>query len=332
MTRPLDDLLAAYGLPADPPAPLGHPSFSVVVRTQGRRPGSLNEALDSIATQTHDDIEVVVVVHGDGTTAERVAAAAGGRVGAPDVRVVIHEGGGRAAPLNTGIESATNDYVCFLDDDDLAMPEWLAAFAAAAANAPGSVIRAVALSQPWTADGGEEPVRATGPVERPFPDRFDLLSHMSVNLTPICSLAFPRAALEAHALRFDDSLPVFEDWDFLMRAAMALGVASIPAETTLYRRLDAGNADTAADEAIWWEAHGAVVDRLSAAPVLLPAGDARRLAGSHFVLGGRTRHEAELAETARRLEQVTRSPVAWLRAFGGRIVAAIRHRTGARRP
>ena len=56
--------------------------------------------------------------------------------------------------------------------------------------------------------------------------------------------------LAAFDLWFDETLPVFEDWDLLMRTAMLVGVTSIPDATSLYRRLDHGNADTAVAERI----------------------------------------------------------------------------------
>jgi hypothetical protein len=329
VSRPLDQLLASYGQPAliaDTAADL---SFSVVVRTQGRRADSLNEALDSLAAQTHTDHEVIVVVHGSDAAATEVEDAMGAR---HRVRVIAVDGGGRSRPLNTGLAAASGDYVCFLDDDDLAMPGWLSAFAAASRGAPSTVIRAVTLSQEWATDSGEQPVRPTGEIERPFPDTFDLLAHMSSNLTPNCAVAFPTAAVRELGLRFDESLPVFEDWEFLMRAAMALGVTSIAAETSLYRRLDHGNADTVENEAAWRAAHAAVIDRLSDRPVLLPVGDARRLAGTHFQIGGRSRHESELVDAEAELDRLTRSPIRWMAAFADRVRGAISHRIEERRP
>ena len=306
-------------------------SFTVVVRTQGRRPASLNAALDALAAQSFTDFDVVVVVHGSNEVADRVRESIGTRLD-DRRRVVAVEGGGRATPLNTGLEHLAGTHVCFLDDDDLVYGNWLDAFAGAIAEAPDRIIRAVTLSQEWTADGGEAPVRAIGPIERPFPDRFDLLAHMSLNLTPICALAYPREVIDANGLRFCDELPVYEDWDFLMRAAMACGVVSIPDETSLYRRLDAGNADAAEPVAVWERAHAQVIDRLSAHPVVLPAGDARRLARTHFVTGGVSRHEIELAEATATIDQLTRSPMRWLRAFAARAASAVRHRIAVRRP
>lgn len=322
MTGPLDDLLGRHGL-APTPGAEAPTSFTVIVRTQGRRPRSLVEALDAIAAQTHPDVDAVVVVHGDDATADAVRSSIGTR---PDVAVVSTTDEGRAAPLNAGLRAAPGDYVTFLDDDDLAYPSWIADVAAAAATAPGTVVRSVTVAQPWATDGGEEPVREIGPIEHPFPDRFDLLAHMSVNLTPICAVAYPRARLAAFDLWFDETLPVYEDWDLLMRAAMVFGVTSIPEVTTLYRRLDHGNADTAESVEVWERAHATVIDRLSSGPVLLPAGDARRLAGTHFELGARSRHERELGDARAELDQLTRSPARWSRAFLGRVRQAARNR------
>jgi glycosyltransferase involved in cell wall biosynthesis len=328
---PFDGLLRAYDQTAMIPAEESRVSFTVVVRTQGTRPASLGEALDSLAAQTFPDFDVVVAVHGEPDVVDSVRSSIGGRL-ADRLRIVGVTGGGRAHPLNAGLELVVGSHFCFLDDDDLARENWLDAFAEAAAAAPGAIIRAVTLTQQWTTAGGSEPVRPVGEIDSPFPDRFDLLAHMSLNLTPICSLAFPRVVIDRLGLRFCDELPVLEDWDFLVRAAMAVGVVSIPDATALYRRLDSGNADTAASVATWEQAHAMVIDRLSAAPVLLPVGDARRLAGTHFVTGGRSRHETDLAVAEATLDQLTRSPIRWARAFAARLWSAARRRSAARRP
>ncbi|MEZ5165572.1 MAG: glycosyltransferase family A protein [Acidimicrobiales bacterium] len=331
MTGPLDDLLAAYGCPPVLAPVPAEPTFTVVVRTQGRRPDSLREALESLATQHRPPAEVLLVVHDDRATADAVAA---GLVDLPDrlpLRVDSVAGGGRARPLNRGLDLASGDYVCFLDDDDLAMPDWIEAFHAAVGTAPGAMVRAVTLTQDWTTDGSEQPRRPAGPIERPFPTSFDLLAHLSLNLTPLCGLAFPRARLDPLGLRFDEQLPVYEDWDLLLRAAMVIGVISVPEATSLYRRLDHGNADTAADVATWERAHAAVIERVARGPVLLPADASRRLAGAHFVTDGESRHEIELATARVEIDRLTRSPGHWARAFGSRLGGAIRHRIAAPR-
>jgi len=197
-------------------------SFDVIVRTQGRRPAALADAMASLgAQQTECDFAVMVAVHGSAFTADAVEAALQKTESLPERWSVlaVSDGGGRARPLNAALERAGGDYVAFLDDDDLAYPHWLAAFAEGAADAPGRVIRAAADVQDWTASGAGEPTAAAGRVTRPYADRFDLLAHLAHNETPICSMALPLEAMRQAGLSFDEDLEVLEDWDLLMRTA-----------------------------------------------------------------------------------------------------------------
>jgi len=332
MTGGLNDLAAAIGLDPIAPTTPPHPSFTTIVRTQGRRPNSLAEALRCLREQTHTDHETVLAVHDpDRQAVEKVEAQLPDDVRPPGLRLLPVTEGGRSRPLNAALEAATGDYVCILDDDDLVTPDWLAAFARAATDAPGTMIRSVALVQSWTSDGSVEPVRATGPLERVYPPVFDLLAHFSRNETPICSVALPRLAMERFGIRFSEALPVYEDWDVIMRVAMWCGVTSIADETAIYRRVDHGNADTEFDAAIWHETHTVVLDRLSDLPLLLPVGDARRVASGHFAPGEGSTLQAEIDEARADYLAVTRSPLRFARAFGGRIRGALASRLSARR-
>ena len=64
MTGPIDALLGLAG-----PHPVFTPSepvrFSVIVRTQGTRPTSLREALESLVDQTHPAHQILVMAHTD---------------------------------------------------------------------------------------------------------------------------------------------------------------------------------------------------------------------------------------------------------------------------
>ncbi len=329
MTGPIDELLGLAG-----PHPVFTPSepvrFSVIVRTQGTRPTSLREALESLEDQTHPAHQILVMTHTDDDDVVVEVRALGTDVGA-SVEIRQVSSGLRTAPLNAGLEAASGDYVCFLDDDDLARRDWLSAFAVAIQAHPGQIARARTGVQQWSTEGTGEPRHPIGPVVEPFATSFDLLAHVSHNETPICSIAVPLGALRHYGIRFADDLPVLEDWDFLMRIAPLTGVVSIDAQTSLYRQLDDGNAFAAETVETWQRAHARVVDRLAAQPLLLPAGDARRIASAHFVPGGGSRHESDLAQIATELDRLTKSPLRWGRRFGARVTGAARVRIGGLR-
>ena len=296
---PLASLLRMLGLdlreseqlaPLVRPAPTV-PTFTVIVRTQGRRPRTLPEAVQSLAAQTWTQFATIVTVHAAAEVAAAVeaelgAAAAAGAAPA-DYRVLpVGMGGSRGRPLNAGLDAADGDYVCFLDDDDLAEPDWLAVFARGATEAPGQVIRARTARQAWLTEGTGEPRTPAGPVEHVYPATFDLLAHFSYSETPICSLALPRQALKSFGLRFDEDLTVCEDWDLLIRAALVLGVHCVDEITSLYRRSDGGNSETEAYRQDWYRNRANVIDKLARQPFVLDGSSARRLADAHFDYGG----------------------------------------------
>ncbi len=296
---PLASLLRMLGLdlresehlaPLVTPAPTV-PTFTVIVRTQGRRRRTLLEAVRSLAAQTWTQFATIVTVHAAAEVATAVEAelnAAAAESGAPaDCRVLpVGTGGSRGRPLNAGLDAADGDYVCFLDDDDLAEPNWLEVFARAAADAPGQIIRARTARQPWLAGGTAEPQTPAGPVEYVYPATFDQLAHFSYSETPICSLALPRQALNSFGLRFDEDLTVCEDWDLLIRAALVLGVHCVDEITSLYRRSDGGNSETEAYRQDWYRNRANVIDKLARQPFVLDGSSARRLADAHFDYGG----------------------------------------------
>jgi glycosyltransferase involved in cell wall biosynthesis len=94
------------------------PRVSVVVPTH-HRPDLVGRAVDSVLSQTVDDLEVIVV---DDGPSEPTAAVVRGYAD-PRVRLVQHERNrGVAAARNSGIAAATAPLVAFLDDDDLWLP------------------------------------------------------------------------------------------------------------------------------------------------------------------------------------------------------------------
>ncbi|MEO5663045.1 MAG: glycosyltransferase family 2 protein [Nocardioides sp.] len=279
-TTSLGEVLATYG--AGTHGMIDSDCFlSVVTRTQGRRPHLLAEVLSGLAEQTDRDFEVVVVRHRTNTQlANRIDELVAAQPGWMRIRVLDVASPGRSAPLNAGFEAARGTYVAIHDDDDLALPSWVATFRELDARHPGRVLRAVAARQHVVARIVDAEVRAEqqGELDRPWPPTFSFLDHLIVNSTPPISLAFPRAVFADLGERFDESLDTTEDWDFLMRAAGLVGVACSPTETSVYRWWVEGESSrTEHTEDEWDDNHRAVQDRLDQRVLLLPAGSVTAL-------------------------------------------------------
>jgi LmbE family N-acetylglucosaminyl deacetylase/glycosyltransferase involved in cell wall biosynthesis len=182
-----------------------HPDalVSVIVRTTGR--ATLDDALRSLACQTHPSLEVVLVdVAGQHAGKERQL-----RPGAT-VRVVQGIGLGRAAALNAGLAAATGRYLAFLDDDDWYHPEHLSALVAALQAAPDAQMAYASVEAVECLDNA-------APCRRwVFDTPYDPVTLLCENYIPLNAFAVERALLADEQWTFDESLGIYEDWDFLI--------------------------------------------------------------------------------------------------------------------
>jgi hypothetical protein len=280
------------------------PFLSVLVRTQGTRPATLEDALLTLAAQTCDGFEVLVLVH---DPSEATAAAIEAMVHqfhprfAERVRVLTVVGGGRSRPLNEGARMARGKYLTMLDDDDIVFAHWVESFKVAAERGPGRVLRACVATQPvralpgvWEGKDGYE---ILGRPRVDYPIAFDYLDHLVDNRTPNNGYAVPRALVVDFRVTWDESLPVLEDWDHLMRAAALCGVESAATVSALIRAWSGGSdSKTAHSRAEWEETHRRIEARHDALPVLLPR-------GASAMLRARVRREEAAARDRVRLEQ-----------------------------
>jgi hypothetical protein len=107
---------------------------------------------------------------------------------------------------------------------------------------------------------------------------FDLVHHLWGNETPICTFAVPAHLIEVFDLRFDESLPVLEDWEFLVRCALLAPVRDTHKVTSIYQMWLAGESSASLHEVELWQATQRVLqDRTNRRPLVLPAGSTDRL-------------------------------------------------------
>ena len=257
------------------------PFASVLIRTQGRRTDRLHDALLSLAAQTSEDFEVLLLCHDAPEAAvaeiESVVASMPPEFGAR-VRLVPVAGGLRGRPLNVGLAEARGRYVVILDDDDVVLAHWIEEFQRTAAEAPGSIVRAVVARQDFEVETESRGYSTVGPPSCPYPDSFDLIGHLVDNWSPLCGFAFPHGAFAEFGVAFDEDLPVLEDWDVVTKLAPLCGVASTPVPTSVYRRWLTGYHSLVVHSDAEWDAARKVIrDRLDSQPVLLPPGATKRV-------------------------------------------------------
>jgi glycosyltransferase involved in cell wall biosynthesis len=78
----------------------------------------IKEAIDSALKQTYQNIEVIVVDDGSTDNSPAIIASYGDRI-VP----IIKENGGQCSCFNAGFEASRGEIICFLDADDIYLPE-----------------------------------------------------------------------------------------------------------------------------------------------------------------------------------------------------------------
>lgn len=217
--RPAAPWLPVAGPADDGLPPLDLPLVSVVVRTMGRP--ELAEALASVAAQTYPNIEVVLVQADGGPPLELPEGAGRG------VRLV---GGGeplpRARAANLGLSHARGRYLALLDDDDWWLPDHLSVLVGQLGQ---TAWRAVYSGVRCVEKAGDD-WRETHVFNEPF-DADRLLVE---NFIPIHAVLFERSLYD-DGCRFDESLEIYEDWDFWLQVGRLTSLLHIPRVTAVYR-------------------------------------------------------------------------------------------------
>lgn len=196
-----------------PPNPL----VSVIIPTF-KRPALVLQAVNSAIDQTASDLEIIVVI--DGGDCATVAALES--LSLPQLRLLPLEkrvGGSRAR--NEGVLIARGEWIAFLDDDDLWLPQKLAKQLAVArkSSCPDPIVACKVVAR---TPGGEVVWPRKLPTE---PLSEYLLARdtwtQGEGLLQTSTLLTTRRLLQK--VRFEDGLRKHQDWDWLLRAAMEPG-------------------------------------------------------------------------------------------------------------
>ncbi|WP_278235248.1 glycosyltransferase [Isoptericola sp. AK164] len=203
---------------------MGDPRVTVVMSTNRVSP-YLPEALQSVKDQSFADWELIILDNGSPDPAGvRDAAAA-----VPGATVVQESGHGVSIPLNHGAALARGEFVTFLDDDDVWLPDRLTRLVAALDGDPtaGAAYSSIDAIDEHGQRHGPHFV-ANGETHR------ELLS----GRTPFPNLVgfLYRRVEFLRVGGFNPALHYAEDTDLTFRLLQYSNVVGLPEVLTLYRR------------------------------------------------------------------------------------------------
>lgn len=199
------------------------PPLSVILPTRDR-PQLLPRAIRSVLAQRFEHWQLVVVDDGDTDAVPATLASF------EDERIVVAEGprNGLSAARNAGLDAATGEIVCYLDDDNVMHPSWLHAVADLFTRR-GDVDVAYGVSLAEHRLPGDLGPHGWWPSFWQLPwSREKLLEE---NVADASAMAHRRQLAEA---RFDESLPNGEDWDLLLRLTRDREALAVPALSHAY--------------------------------------------------------------------------------------------------
>jgi O-antigen biosynthesis protein len=198
------------------------PAVSVLIRTMGR--ASLAQAIASVREQSFRDWEIVVLNAG-GEPLEGLQPAAGERI-----RVLVPGGRvERARAANLLLDAAAGEYALFLDDDDWLLPQHLAKLVESLRAQPQLAgvyadVEAVAGAR----TGDQRTVHV-------FRTDFDPVALQLQNYLPIHAVLFRLDAVRATPpCRFDETMALFEDWDFWLQLVAKGALQRVPGVSAIY--------------------------------------------------------------------------------------------------
>lgn len=196
--------------------------FSVIIPTFGR-PDLLVQTIESVLQQTLAAHELIVVLDGDDARTEQALRDL-------PVRMLSQRRAGPATARNAGAAAASGQWLCFLDDDDLWIPERLEITAAFLREHPSCLAAHAGFS--WLHPDGnvtEPDIAYINLNERSY----DLLLE---NNRGVISTSTVRRDVFKKSGGFPDGYTCAEDWVMFLNVARVADWYTIPGRLSLVRR------------------------------------------------------------------------------------------------
>jgi glycosyltransferase involved in cell wall biosynthesis len=191
------------------------PKVSVITTTYNRA-HYVREAIDSALAQTYPNVEIIVV--DDGSTDETQAVLKGY---GDKISHFYQNNQGLSAARNLGIKNSSGEYLAFLDDDDIWLPEKLELQVAYMEAHPEVGMVHADMFVLSERSGDSRPRKRE--FSRPIPSGYVLPELIQRNFILVCTALVRRSCLDTAGL-FDPELRAAEDYNLWLRIARRFSI------------------------------------------------------------------------------------------------------------
>jgi len=206
------------------------PKVSVIIATYNRS-HFVCEAIESVLNQTFLDFEIIVIDDGSKDNTKQVLEKYGSRI-----HYIFQENKGRAESRNTGIKNTKGEYIAFLDDDDIWLPNKLEKQVAFLDSHPE-----IGLVHTFVELIDEQGLLLQKETEKCFKfyRKAMKLGYAYEGMSQLCIMFLSTVVVRKDCFEkvgfFDLSIPAFEDWDFYLRFALEYRIGTISEPLVKFR-------------------------------------------------------------------------------------------------
>lgn len=188
---------------------------AIVTRTRDRG-ALLSRARQSVVEQSYPEIIWSVVNDGGSKSEPDLEVSLAREANVETVLTHLDHSKGRAGAANVGVRAVDSDLIILLDDDDRLLPDGIANLVEALKDNPDDVAMG---GQVWLVEEALQHgtwQETNRKIANPEPGPIKIIDLAYRNILPVNACLYRRSAFEAVG-GYDESLPVMEDWDFLLR-------------------------------------------------------------------------------------------------------------------
>lgn len=198
------------------------PSVSVIIPTFNRK-AFLQECIESVLSQTFRDFELIVVDDGSTDDSEKLL-----QQHKENLRYFKQEQRGPSSARNFGIRKSCGDWICFLDSDDLWLPDKLHVQMRYVLENPDC--RICYTEEIWYRNN-----RRVNPAKK----HQKYSGWIYQKMLPLCIISPSSVIIHRSVLDrvgwFDEELPACEDYDLWLRIALHFPIFLIPQQLIIKR-------------------------------------------------------------------------------------------------